>query len=315
MILDSGRALYPPGRARLWRARSGTFTMRQFLSSRPPTNKFQRVHSVLGRHGRQTLAAIARASYLNARQIKYGLVILIQQHLVFHSGSDALVAYYEIDWQNSYALLRLGKVAKLAEDRFGKKAANVISNLLSLGHIRVADLKEGYFPTEVESDDESDDGIVNGASLKRKRPNGVQANGTTNHSSNLTNGTSPEPEDPKLSNTALVNGHHKANCNQKLSKSHSATQKTTAETQTHIIEKDDTEIASDEELLKIIQLLLEHGWVMTVTETQYLSPGDMHNIAQQEAIEEVNHGIVPTGMKDKDNVQRATLASQAKNTR
>jgi DNA-directed RNA polymerase III subunit RPC3 len=60
---------------------------------------------VLARHGRQTLAAVARASYLNGRQIKYGLVILLQQHLIFHSGNDAPVTYYEIDWQNSYSLV------------------------------------------------------------------------------------------------------------------------------------------------------------------------------------------------------------------
>jgi DNA-directed RNA polymerase III subunit RPC3 len=106
---------------------------------------------VLARHGRQTLAAIARASYLNGRQIKYGLVILLQQHLIFHSGNDAPVTYYEIDWLNTYALVRFGKVAKLVQDRFGKKAANVISNLLTLGHTRIADLKDAYFPPASDS--------------------------------------------------------------------------------------------------------------------------------------------------------------------
>jgi DNA-directed RNA polymerase III subunit RPC3 len=85
---------------------------------------------------------------LNGRQIKYGLVILLQQHLIFHSGSDAPLTYYEIDWQNSYAIVRFGKVVKLVEDRFGKKAANVMSNLLALGHTRIADLKEAYFPPQ-----------------------------------------------------------------------------------------------------------------------------------------------------------------------
>ncbi len=269
------------------------------------------MHSILARHGRQTLAAIARASYLNARQVKYGLVILIQQHLAFHSGSDALVAYYEIDWQNSYALLRLGKATKLVEDRFGKKAANVISNLLSLGHTRIGDLKEAYFPTETESGDESDEDIVNGASLKRRRLNGTQANGTPTHSTNVANGTSLTSDDAKPGGTALVNGHRKTDSSPKISSTQSATQKTASQNHEHI-EKDDAEMTSKEELLRVIQDLVEHGWVMTVTETQYLSPGDMHDILHQEAIEEVNGGIVPTGTKDKDNVQRATLASKRK---
>ena len=74
------------------------------------SDSLQRIYSVLARHGRQTLAAIAKASYLNGRQIKYGLVILLQQHLVFHSGNNSELTYYEIDWQNSYALVRVGKV-------------------------------------------------------------------------------------------------------------------------------------------------------------------------------------------------------------
>ncbi|CAO2648318.1 Nn.00g075850.m01.CDS01 [Neocucurbitaria sp. VM-36] len=254
-----------------------------------------RVYSILARHGRQTLAAIARASYLNGRQIKYGLVILLQQHLVFHSGHDAPVTYYEIDWQNSYALVRFGKATKLAEDRFGKKAANVMSNLLALGHTRIADLKEAYFPPEAGSDDESDDGIVNGAGLKRKRTNGV------------VNDVPPELDDAKPDPTGLVNGNGGVNGVHKVPKVNGTTHDAVTDDTEHNPDEQDDEVHSVDELYDIIQRLIQCGWVRTVTETQYLSPGDMHDMLQQEAIEQENAGVTPTGTKDKDRVHRATL--------
>ncbi|KAF2129058.1 DNA directed RNA polymeras-like protein III subunit Rpc82 [Dothidotthia symphoricarpi CBS 119687] len=250
-----------------------------------------RVYSVLARHGRQTLAAIARASYLNGRQIKSGLVILLQQHLVFHSGNDAPPTYYEIDWLNSYALVRLGKVTKLVEDRFGRKAANVMSNLLALGHTRVADLKDAYFPPHTDTDDDSDDGLANGAGTKRKRANGTHANGT--------NGGPPEP--------SLTNGVHKQ------PKANGVTNGVGAGHDEHASDEHaDGEITSVDDLYNTIERLIKCGWVRTVTETQYLSPGDMHDMLQQEAIEQDNAGVVATGNKDKDKVHRGTQARKRK---
>ncbi|CAN9357782.1 unnamed protein product [Alternaria alternata] len=263
-----------------------------------------RVYSILARHGRQSLASIARASYLNGRQIKYGLVILLQQHLIFHSGSDAPLTYYEIDWQNSYAIVRFGKVVKLVEDRFGKKAANVMSNLLALGHTRIADLKEAYFPPETESDDDSDDGTANGAGSKRKRTNGNHVNGTV-RTNGVANDMPSELDDAKPD---LTNGHGKTNG------VHKADKASKVDSVTHNgapgepgQEQDDSDITSVDELYELIQLLIERGWVRTVTETQYLSPGDMHDMLYQESIEQDNAGITPTGTKDKDVVNRGTL--------
>jgi DNA-directed RNA polymerase III subunit RPC3 len=248
------------------------------------SNTTQRVYSVLARHGRQTLAAVAKASYLNSRQIKYGLVILLQQHLVFHSGNDSQPTYYEIDWQNSYALVRLGKVTKLVEDRFGRKAANVMTNLLRLGHTRIADLKEAYFPTETESDEESDDDIKNGIGKKRKRGNGdTNGSATTN---GMVNGGDVKP---------VVNGDH------------AHTNGGPVEEPNQDDAEDDGEIGSVEELYEVIERLVQKGWIRTMTESQYLSPGDMHDILQQETIDQDLSGQQPTGIKDKAICHRNTL--------
>jgi DNA-directed RNA polymerase III subunit RPC3 len=258
---------------------------------------------VLARHGRQTLAAIARASYLNGRQIKYGLVILLQQHLIFHSGNDAPVTYYEIDWQNSYSLVRFGKVAKLVEDRFGKKAANVISNLLTLGHTRIADLKEAYFPPDTDSDDDSDDGVVNGAGGKRKRANDTHVNGAGTKMNGVVNGLPTELDDTKPEVRSLTNGDAAINGDSKAAKTNGTTNGAVKDVDT---DQDKDEIASVDELYDIIQLLIERGWVRTVTDSQYLSPGDMHDMLQQVAIDQELNGNAITGTKDRDKVHRVT---------
>jgi DNA-directed RNA polymerase III subunit RPC3 len=267
------------------------------------SNVSQRVYTILTRHGRQTLAAIARASYLNGRQIKYGLAILLQQHLIFHSGNDSAVTYYEIDWHNSYAVLRFGKVAKLVEDRFGKKAANVISNLQTLGHTRIADLKDAYFPPDVESDDESDDGMANGAGLKRKRANGTHVNGNRTKMNGVVNGLPMDLDDIKPDPEQLTNGHVTTNGSAKGAKSNGSAHDSAHDEGT---EQDEDEISSVDELYDIIQLLIARGWVRTVTESQYLSPGDMHDMLQAVAIDQELHGAAMTGTKDKEKVHRAT---------
>ncbi|KAK1912552.1 hypothetical protein P3342_010155 [Pyrenophora teres f. teres] len=264
-----------------------------------------RVYSILARHGRQSLASIARASYLSGRQIKYGLVILLQQHLIFHSGSNAPLTYYEIDWQNSYAIVRFGKVTKLVEDRFGKKAANIMSNLVALGHTRIADLKDAYFPPDTDSDNESDIGAVNGAGSKRERTNDTHLNGhskTNGVTNGVTNGLPSELHDTKPEPVDSVNGDIKPNGVHKPSKVGNATHNATPEPA-----QADSDITSLDELYGLIQTLIETGWIRTVTETQYLSPGDMHDLLYQESVEQDNGGILPTGTKDKDTVYRATL--------
>lgn len=185
--------------------------------------------------------------------------------------------------------MRLGKVAKLVEDRFGKKAANVMANLLALGHTRVADLKDAYFPPHVDTDHDDDSGLPNAAGSKRKRANGTNGTNGTNHVSNgVPGGDSAAP----LTN-GLTNGAG-------------------AEHADHDQEQANDDIASVDELYTIIERLIKGGWVRTVTASQYLSPGDMHDMLQQEALEQDISGGVATGNKDKDKVHRGTQARKRK---
>ncbi|KAF2711046.1 DNA directed RNA polymeras-like protein III subunit Rpc82 [Pleomassaria siparia CBS 279.74] len=243
-----------------------------------------RVFSVLARHGRQTLAALVRASYLNGRQIKHGLVVLIQQHLLFHSVTESDVNYYEIDWQQSYCLVRYGKVLKLVEDRYGKKATNVISNLLTLGHTRIVDLKEAYFPAPEVA--ESRGGETNGTSLGKRNANGERVNGTAIKTNGITNGVASKQDN-------LTNGDG----------GHANGVKISGTTNGDGAEEDAQEentIQSVDELYAIIYHLMQQGWIMKVEDSQFLSPGDMHDQARAAAVDENYGGNNPTGNKDKE---------------
>ncbi|KAI9815698.1 MAG: RNA polymerase III subunit C82 [Pycnora praestabilis] len=104
-----------------------------------------RVFSTLLRYGRLPLPALIHHAHLPPRQLKHGLAVLIQQHLVLHYTSpEDETTQYEADWKNAYALVRSGKVIKLAEGRFGESAGGIISNLLLLGHAKVGDLVDAY---------------------------------------------------------------------------------------------------------------------------------------------------------------------------
>ncbi|KAI8943710.1 hypothetical protein NX059_001690 [Plenodomus lindquistii] len=168
-----------------------------------------------------------------------------------------------------------------------------MSNLLALGHTRIADLKEAYFPPETDSDDESDSAVVNGAGTKRKRSNGAQTNGTPVKTNGAANGLPSE-----LNGVKPVNGVHDDG------KVNGAAHINGTE---HDHEQDEDEIKSAGELYDVIRELIERGWIRTVTDSQYLSPGDLHDMLTQEAIEGDNAGIQPTGTKDKLVVLKGAL--------
>ncbi|KZF20689.1 hypothetical protein L228DRAFT_249475 [Xylona heveae TC161] len=104
-----------------------------------------RVFATLLRYGRLNLPTLVQHTRLSSRQLKHGLAVLIQQHLVLHyTALEEGITYYEADWMNAYSLVRAGKIIKLAEDKFGEAAGGIISNLLLLGHTRVGDLSSAY---------------------------------------------------------------------------------------------------------------------------------------------------------------------------
>ena len=105
----------------------------------------QTVFKALGQWGRINLRTLFQHCDVPPQHVRHGLIVLIQQHLVLHSTSDTEdQAYYEVDWNGAYELMRVGKIVSIIEERYGSGAAQVISNLLQLGHARVGDLEDAY---------------------------------------------------------------------------------------------------------------------------------------------------------------------------
>lgn len=104
------------------------------------------VFRTLALWGRVNLQTLISNAGLSPRHVKYALSVLIQQHLVLHSsaaGSDPQT-FYEVDWNGAYNLMRSGKIISIVQSRFGEAAAQLVSNLLQLGHARVGDLEDAY---------------------------------------------------------------------------------------------------------------------------------------------------------------------------
>jgi DNA-directed RNA polymerase III subunit RPC3 len=188
--------------------------------------------------------------------------------------------------------VRYGKTLKLVEDRFGKKATNIVSNLVSLGHTRIVDLKEAYFPSP--DSDESRGAHTNGTSLGKRSANGERVNGTTKV--NGTNGIPSELDDAHTNGTNGTNGAKVNGVN-----GHDA-----VEDVANGNEEENT-IKSVDELYAIIYHLMQHGWIMKVEETQFLSPGDLHEIARVAEVDEAFGGNNPTGNKDKETLVAGIL--------
>ncbi|KAJ9665439.1 RNA polymerase III subunit C82 [Coniosporium apollinis] len=141
------------------------------------------VFSVLARLGRLPLNALKHHSDLTPKQLKHGLVVLIQQHLVLHNTSeDDETTYYEVHWANAYALVRSGKIIKLCEDRFGESAGGIISNLLLLGHAKVKDLAEAYnAAVKKHSEINPEANHINGEGLPNSVGKDTHSNGAASH--------------------------------------------------------------------------------------------------------------------------------------
>ncbi|KAL8639198.1 MAG: hypothetical protein Q9228_003745 [Teloschistes exilis] len=87
----------------------------------------------------------------------HGLAVLIQQHLVlWHDPEYTGRAFYEADISNAYALARAGTYPELLKGRLRKDdrlrgvACDLISDIVLLGHVRVGDLTQTYFPKSGE---------------------------------------------------------------------------------------------------------------------------------------------------------------------
>lgn len=109
------------------------------------TDVQQRIYQALLHCGRASIQTLQKNARLPLRQIKHGLSVLAQQHLLFwYTPSPGEPTLYEPNLLAAYNLVRNGKYVQITEDRFGTIAGEIISNLLLLGHARIGDLIKVY---------------------------------------------------------------------------------------------------------------------------------------------------------------------------
>ncbi|KAM5468679.1 RNA polymerase III subunit C82 [Microsporum audouinii] len=127
------------------------------------------IFSYLVHHGRQPLMRIVQNTHLTPRQVKHGLVILIQQQLVFHfTGFDDGVSHYQANWRRAYLLARSGNILQLTRERLGDYAAKVVSTIISLGHVKISHLETipELQPTPLRNGTHGPDGVNGDHSLE-----------------------------------------------------------------------------------------------------------------------------------------------------
>ncbi|MCJ1307299.1 RNA polymerase III subunit C82 [Agyrium rufum] len=104
-----------------------------------------RVFEVLLQHGRLTYPALLNHSGLLPKQLKTGLAVLIQHHLVqWYIPDGQPSASYEADWEAAYDLVRSGKLLSTVRDRLGSTAEKIFSSVLLQEYTRVDEILKAY---------------------------------------------------------------------------------------------------------------------------------------------------------------------------
>lgn len=120
-----------------------------------------RIFTVLVRRGRLTLQQLSQHSGIRPVLLKQGLVILIQQNLLYYNHDSLLdITFYEANWDAAFALARTGRILDVVEGRLGEDAKDVVQNLLLLGNTRIGDLVDAYAQKKAQA--EKATAVVNG---------------------------------------------------------------------------------------------------------------------------------------------------------
>lgn len=103
----------------------------------------KRIYRALLLHGRCALPTLARHTHLDPKNLRHGLSVLVQQHLIcWYNPPEERSATYEANIESAYKLIRYGPYLRLTEDRHGPLAGRIVLKILLLGHASDSDLTE-----------------------------------------------------------------------------------------------------------------------------------------------------------------------------
>lgn len=94
--------------------------------------------------GRASIPQLIQYTSLTPRQLRHGLVVLLQNNLLYYSIESAGHAVYAANSDAAYNIVRIGKILDMIGTIYGEEEKEVMQNLLSMGHAQVADLRDAY---------------------------------------------------------------------------------------------------------------------------------------------------------------------------
>lgn len=93
--------------------------------------------------GRSTIPQLIQYTSLTARQLRHGLAVLVQNNLLYWQVESGH-AFYTANPDAAYNLIRAGKILDMVGSRYGDAEKELMTNLLSMGHTKVEDLRDAY---------------------------------------------------------------------------------------------------------------------------------------------------------------------------
>lgn len=103
----------------------------------------QRIFATLLNKGRSSIPQLAHYTSLTPRQLRHGLVVLLQNNLLYFQVESGH-AIYTANARAAYDLVRTGKVLDMMGSLYGEPEKQVVQNLLSMGYAKVENLREAY---------------------------------------------------------------------------------------------------------------------------------------------------------------------------
>lgn len=93
--------------------------------------------------GRSAIPQLLQHTSLTPRQLRHGLVVLLQNNLLYYQVESGY-AVYSANPDAAYNLIRTGKILDIVSSVYGEQEKEVMQNLLSMGHTKVEHLRDAY---------------------------------------------------------------------------------------------------------------------------------------------------------------------------
>ncbi|QIX01765.1 hypothetical protein AMS68_007282 [Peltaster fructicola] len=218
------------------------------------------IWSHLAQRGRTQFAQLASVTKVKADRLAQLLPILIlNRTIVYYVDQEFDVAWYSVDLEGSYNLLRMSRLGEIVKERCGKDAAHLINNMAQLGHVTVGELISAYGLDQEQQTTSA--GVQKNGHSNGSMSNGTHANGRiteSNSKSNRTNGA-----DAAAVESTQTNGDHPGQAHRDL-----------------------TPIQTLDQLYATLHILMQAGFLIKANPRFFQTDYDLHQAMARQVQEE-----------------------------